>query len=103
MSTVVVSGKDLYCSTSPEDGSKVKGIVPSRPFLEVAAKDTLLDLRSGIRNSDAQPAPRIRNSTRAVDDRDIVVGRRRGFTLIVFTLIQGHGSGVLQSTIRDNG
>jgi len=60
---VVASGKVLYCSTFPEDGSKLKGIVPSRPSLEVAAKGTSLDSSNGIRNPDVQPAPRISNST----------------------------------------
>ena len=63
--TLVALGKDSYCPMSPfsEDGSKLKRIVPSRPPLEVAAKDILLDLRSGMRNVDVQPAPRINSST----------------------------------------
>ena len=58
---------------STEDGSKLKGIVPPRPFLDVAAEDTLLDSSSGRRNVDVQPAPRISNSTRVGAGTDMVM------------------------------
>ena len=64
---VCAAGRSLYAVVSVESGSNLKGMVfslaTSWPVVVVAAKVMLEDLRRGIRNSDVQPAPRMRRST----------------------------------------
>lgn len=63
MRTVLAYGSFLYGSVSVDEGSKMNGIVLSRPVVVVAAWLMERDERRGMRNVDAQPAPRIRTST----------------------------------------
>ena len=60
---VRAGGKTAKDEASSVVGSKLKGVVPSRPEVEVATK--LMDSweSSGRRKVDVQPAPRMRRST----------------------------------------
>ena len=61
--TVRASGKDLYASNDVEEGSNLKGMVPSRPVVLVATHETSCVSRSGMRKVLVQPAPSISRST----------------------------------------
>jgi len=60
---VRAAGRTAKDVASSVVGSKLKGVVPSRPEVEVATK--LMDcwVRRGRRKVDVQPAPRMRRST----------------------------------------
>jgi len=60
ISTVSAAGRILKGSGSSEEGSKVYFRVPERPVVVVAACVMCWETRSGMRNCDVQPAPRMR-------------------------------------------
>ena len=57
---VLAEGSRWYGSKEGEEGSNLKGSVPGRPVVEVAAWLIWRASRRGIRKVEVQPAPRIR-------------------------------------------
>lgn len=72
MSTVWAAGSCLYGAVALESGSKVKGMVLSRPVVVVAAWVICSFASCGMRKVDVQPAPRMSTSTFFVCSRSMV-------------------------------
>ena len=73
--TVLAEGRSLYGVVEEDDGSKVKGIVLSRPLVVVAAWLICFRASSGRRKVLVQPAPRMSTSTGGGEDTGVSVMR----------------------------